>query len=90
MTSILDVETYDSVLQQIVKDYSGYIIHHNDKSKYGSMLKFYTSKMDTIYNIFNQMHNYDLIDSDTFVECTKMFIEYNDDLVSVYFDAIKG
>ena len=40
-------------------------------------------------NLFVQLYENDLISEETFVDCTKMIIDYNDELLSVYYDAIR-
>lgn len=88
-TAIMEIDDLDHALSNIVKKYQWYVAHH-EKENWGCALKFHTVKMDTIFNIFVQCYDLDLITEEVFIDCTKMYLEFNDDLLTVYYDAIKG
>lgn len=89
-TAIMEIDDLDKVLHNMVVRYRLYLAHHKDVSTYGCTLKFYSAKIDTLMNLFVQLYEIDLISEETFIDCTKMIIDYNDELLSVYYDAIKG
>lgn len=88
--AIMEIDDLDKVLSHIVARYRLYLAHHNDVSTFGCALRLYSAKIDTLMNIFVQLYDNDLITEDTFIDCTKMIREYNDELLSVYYDAVRG
>lgn len=89
-TAIMEIDDLDKVLHNMVVRYRLYLAHHKDKSTYGCTLKFYSAKIDTLSNLFVQLYETDLITEETYIDCTKVIIDYYDELLSVYYDAIKG
>lgn len=88
--AIMEIDDLDKVLSHIVARYRLYLAHHNDVSTFGCALRLYSAKIDTLMDIFVQLYDNDLITEDTFIDCTKMIREYNDELLSVYYDAVRG
>lgn len=89
-TAIMEIDDLDKVLNGITIRYRMYLAHHKDTSTYGCTLKFYSAKIDTLMNLFVQLYENDLISEEMFIDCTKMIIDYNDQLLSIYYDAIRG
>lgn len=88
--AIMEIDDLDKVLSHIVARYRLYLAHHNDVSTFGCALRLYSAKIDTLMDIFVHLYDNDLITEDTFIDCTKMIREYNDELLSVYYDAVRG
>ena len=88
--AIMEIDDLDKVLSHIVARYRLYLAHHSDVSTYGCALRLYSAKIDTLMNLFVQLYENDLITEETYIDCTKMIIEYNDELLSAYYDAVRG